>query len=161
MVDEFETIDQIFLVLEYLEGGDLFDYLKSRDFKTSQSQQFRIMEGIASAVQYLHGIGVIHRDLKLENVMMSSNTDQAQPRLVDFGLSIILGAGQTQCEIYGTEGYMSPEMYYQKPYYKEVDMWSLGILYYAIISGFMPFEQEDIEKIVKMTNKNFINFEPV
>lgn len=55
---------------------------------------------------------------------------------------------------------MSPEIYFQKPYGKEVDLWSLGILFYAIVSGFMPFEQDDVKKIVKMKGMNFVNFEP-
>ena len=91
---------------------------------------------------------------------MTSKSDNSQPKLVDFGLSIILAQGQTQCEVYGTEGYMSPEIYFSKNYTKEVDLWSLGILFYAIVSGFMPFEQDDVKKIVKMKNVNFVNFEP-
>lgn len=118
------------------------------------------MEGISQAVKYLHSLGIIHRDIKLENIMMSQKSEMAQPKLVDFGLSIILGEGQTQCEVYGTEGYMSPEIYFSKQYSKEVDLWSLGILFYAIVSGFMPFEQDDVKKIVKMKGVNFVNFEP-
>jgi calcium/calmodulin-dependent protein kinase I len=55
---------------------------------------------------------------------------------------------------------MSPEIYFSKNYSKEVDLWSLGILFYAIVSGFMPFEQDDVKKIMKMKNVNFVNFEP-
>jgi len=72
LIDYFETIEQIYLVLEYLEGGDLFDYLKERNFTTSNSVKVRVMEGVSQAVKYLHELGIIHRDLKLENVMMSS-----------------------------------------------------------------------------------------
>lgn len=139
-MDSFESIEQIFLVLEYLEGGDLFDYLKERDFKTSNHLKVKVMEGVAQAVKYLHDLGIVHRDLKLENVMMDSKSDVASPRLVDFGLSIVLGEGQKQTDTYGTSGYMAPEIHFQKPYGKKVDLWSLGILYYATISGFMPFE---------------------
>jgi serine/threonine protein kinase len=95
LYDVFETIEQIFLVMEYLEGGDLFDFLKQKDFTTTNALKVQIMSGISEGVAYLHSLGIIHRDLKLENVMMSSKHDTAMPKLVDFGLSIILGEGQT------------------------------------------------------------------
>ena len=81
--------------MEYLEGGDLFDFLKQKDFTTTNALKVQIMSGISEGVAYLHSLGIIHRDLKLENVMMSSKHDTSMPKLVDFGLSIILGEGQT------------------------------------------------------------------
>jgi calcium/calmodulin-dependent protein kinase I len=117
------------------------------------------MAQIASGLKYLHDIGIIHRDLKLENIMMSSKADTAIPYIVDFGLSIILGPEQKKCEIYGTQGYLAPEMCDRQPYYKEVDLWSLGVLFYSIISGFMPFEQEDMPKIILMKEReDIVNF---
>lgn len=83
------------MVLEYLEGGDLFDFLKERSFTTTNALKVQIMEGVSQAVKYLHSLGIIHRDIKLENIMMTTKSDTSQPKLVDFGLSIILGKGQT------------------------------------------------------------------
>lgn len=161
LVDVFETFEEYYLVLEYLQGGDLFDYLKSRDFNISEDQQRKFLGELTHAMKFLHDKGIIHRDLKLENVMMTTDHDtKASTKLVDFGLSIILGPGQQKCEVYGTQGYIAPEMFMKQPYYKEVDCWSLGVLFYAILSGFMPFEHNDMEKLYEIDTLDIVSFTP-
>jgi serine/threonine protein kinase len=91
MVDLFETIDHYFIVLEYMDGKDLFDYMRFRSFKISENRAREIMIQLFQAVKYLHSYGIMHRDLKLENIMMTDNTDRAVPKLVDFGLAKIIG----------------------------------------------------------------------
>ena len=73
-----------------MDGKDLFDYLRYRDFKIPEKRVKDIMIQIINAVKYLHSFGIIHRDLKLENIMMTDNSDKAVPKLVDFGLAKIL-----------------------------------------------------------------------
>ena len=91
MVDLFETIDHYFIVLEYMDGKDLFDYMRFRSFKISENRAREIMIQLFQAVKYLHSYGIMHRDLKLENIMMTDNTDRAVPKLVDFGRAKIIG----------------------------------------------------------------------
>ena len=110
MVDLFENVDHYFIVLEYMDGKDMFDYLRYRQFRITEARARDIMLQIIDAVKYLHSYGIIHRDIKLENIMMSDNSDKASPNLVDFGLAKILGPSETTTEPFGTLGYVAPEV---------------------------------------------------
>jgi serine/threonine protein kinase len=87
----------------------------------------------------MHSYGIMHRDLKLENIMMTDTTEKSVPKLVDFGLSKITGPMETANDPFGTVGYAAPEILLKKQYDKSVDIWSLGVITYALISGFLPF----------------------
>jgi serine/threonine protein kinase len=91
MIDLFENSDYYYIVLEYMEGKDLFDYLSQRSFAVSEERTKELALQIGQAVKYLHNYGIVHRDIKLENVMMSDCSDKSVPKLVDFGLARIMG----------------------------------------------------------------------
>ena len=74
-----------------MKGADLFDYLQARDFNLGEDRVREIAFQIAKGVKYLHSYGIVHRDLKLENIMMTDNSDRAIPKIIDFGLSKIIG----------------------------------------------------------------------
>jgi len=93
LIDIFESMKYFFVILEYLEGGDLYDYLDKRDFKIDEEHAREFFGQIVAGVGYLHQLGIVHRDLKLENIMMTSNERNAVPKIVDFGLVKILGPG--------------------------------------------------------------------
>ena len=97
---------------------------------------------IARGVLYLHEFGIVHRDLKLENIMMSDGTDNAVPKIVDFGLAKIIGPSNTAMEPFGTLGYVAPEVLRKQPYTFSCDVWSLGCIIYALLSGSLPFDHE-------------------
>lgn len=97
-------------MLEYLNGGDLFAYLDKRDFKISEDYARSVAHQLAAAIYYLHQFGIAHRDIKLENILMENNSDTAQAKLVDFGLSRILGPSETSTEPFGTLSYVAPEV---------------------------------------------------
>jgi non-specific serine/threonine protein kinase len=80
-------------VLELLKGGDLFSYLDRREFKIEISHSKAIVKGIAEAIQYIHKFGVVHRDIKLENILMTDSSEKAIPKITDFGLSVMIGPG--------------------------------------------------------------------
>ena len=84
----------------------------------------------------------MHRDLKLENIMMSNSTDRAVPKLVDFGLAKIIGPSEKSNEPFGTLGYVAPEVLKKDPYSFSCDIWSLGCICYALLSGSLPFDDE-------------------
>lgn len=90
------------LVLEHCGGGDLFHYLDRRDFKITEDIARNIAHQIATALYYLHSYGIAHRDLKLENILMCSNDDDTQLKLVDFGLSKMIGPNETTNDPFGT-----------------------------------------------------------
>ncbi len=94
------------------------------------------------AVQYLHSYGILHRDLKLENIMMTDNSEKSVPKLVDFGLAKIIGPSEKSDEPFGTLGYVAPEVLKKEPYSFSCDMWSLGCICYALLSGSLPFDHQ-------------------
>jgi len=91
LIDLFENNESYFIVLEYLPGKDLFDYIAKRKFQLPEERVKHLILQIIQGVRYLHSFGIVHRDLKLENIMMSSTLDTAIPKIVDFGLSKIIG----------------------------------------------------------------------
>jgi serine/threonine protein kinase len=90
----------------------------------------------------LHSYGIVHRDIKLENVMMSDSTEKSVPKLVDFGLAKIIGPSEKTTEPFGTLGYVAPEVLKKEPYTFSCDLWSLGCISYALLSGSLPFDHE-------------------
>jgi serine/threonine protein kinase len=88
--------------MEYCSGGDLFTYIEKKDFKLKEPKAAEVIYKLSSAIYYIHTYGVVHRDLKPENILMTDSTDNADIRLVDFGLSKIIGPGQTCDEPFGT-----------------------------------------------------------
>ena len=104
---------------------------------------------MSTAVYYMHSFGVVHRDLKPENVLMTSDDEEADIRILDFGLSKILGPYEKCDEPYGTLTYCAPEIIIDEPYSKAVDLWSLGIMTYLMVSGKLPFNSEDENEIAR------------
>lgn len=80
--------------MEYCKGGDLFTFLEKRDFTIPEAKAKELTHAIATGIFYLHSFGIAHRDLKPENILMTDETDQAVPKLVDFGLSKIVGPNE-------------------------------------------------------------------
>ena len=104
---------------------------------------------MATAVYYMHSYGVAHRDLKPENVLMTSCDEDSDIRILDFGLSKILGSNEKCNEPYGTLTYCAPEIIIDEPYNKAVDLWSLGVMAYLMVSGKLPFNHQDENEIAR------------
>lgn len=140
LVDLFENIDYFYFVMEYMDGKDLFDYFKERNLMIPEQRVKEITFQIAKGISYLHEYGILHRDLKLDNIMMTDKSDQSKPKIVDFGLAKMLASKQKVTESFGTIGYVSPEILQNKSYSYSADLWSLGIIIYALCCGFFPFD---------------------
>jgi serine/threonine protein kinase len=134
--------------MEYCAGGDLFSYLEKRSFKIPENKSAEIIHKLATAIYYIHSYGITHRDLKPENILMTDTTDESDIRLVDFGLSKIIGPEETCNEPFGTLSYVAPEVLLELPYNKMVDIWSLGVITYLLLCGCLPFDDEHSEKEV-------------
>ena len=145
----FENPDYLYIIMEYCEGGDLFGYLESRNFRLTEKRASTIIHQMATAVYYMHNFGVVHRDLKPENVLMTSTDEDSDIRILDFGLSKILGPHEKCDEPYGTLTYCAPEIIVDEPYSKPVDLWSLGVITYLMVSGKLPFNSEDENEIAR------------
>lgn len=151
LIDLFENSDHYYIVIEYMAGKDLFDYIQKRSFILSEDRVRQLGIQIVNAVRYLHDFGIVHRDLKLENVMMSDTSNTAKPKIVDFGLAKIIGPNETADEPFGTLGYVAPEVLKKKPYTFSCDVWSIGCILYALLSGSLPFDHESQRETIRMT----------
>ncbi len=135
LYDVLENSENIFIVMELLKGGDLLNYMRRKQFRLPEDNVSHIISGLAGALQYLHNLGIVHRDLKPENVLM---VDDCNVKIVDFGLSAFLGPKEKCKGFVGTMSYVAPEVLLGFPYDYGVDMWSLGVLAYYMLSGALP-----------------------
>ena len=107
----------------------------------------------------MHSYGIVHRDIKLENIMMSDTTEESVPKMADFGLSKMIGPNEQAKEPFGTLGYVAPEILKKQPYSKAVDLWSFGCLVYSMLAKELPFDSKDDDEIRRMTMKDPVKFE--
>ena len=152
LLDHLENNDYIYIVTEYIEGGTLGNYFKKKKFNFSERQATCIMSQLANGVKYLHQYGIVHRDLKPDNIMITQQNEFGVIKIMDFGLSKIVSPNEKMVDGYGTLSYVAPEVLLRTPYNKEVDIWSMGVILFYMLSGHLPFrghkEQEVAEKIV-------------
>jgi serine/threonine protein kinase len=135
--------------MEYCKGGDLYNYLSKRGFKIPEIRVANIIHKLATALFYLHSYGVTHRDIKPENILMEDTSDEADIKLLDFGLSKIIGPRDKCTEPYGTVVYVAPEILSGSPYDKSVDLWSIGVLTYFMLTGILPFDDDYEEEVIR------------
>ena len=136
MYEAVETPKRMHLIMECLDGGNLCSYVKAKK-RLSEEESKRIFFQIAQAMDHLHSLGVSHRDVKLENVLFDNNRNI---KLIDFGFSTVCQAGKKLKVFCGTPSYMAPEIVRRLEYEgRPVDIWSMGILLYALLCGCFPF----------------------
>jgi len=146
----FEVLDtprSILLVMEYAGGGELFSYVAGKH-RLSEVETCRLFQQIISGVEYCHRAKIIHRDLKLENILLDK---AGQVKIADFGLSAIkFEFGQKMDTSCGTPSYTCPEAITGKKYVgAPADLWSLGVILFAMLSGFLPFESANIPALFR------------
>uniref|UniRef100_A0A8B9V2P6 Maternal embryonic leucine zipper kinase n=1 Tax=Anas zonorhyncha TaxID=75864 RepID=A0A8B9V2P6_9AVES len=143
-----ETSKKIFMVLEYCPGGELFDYIISKD-RLSEEEARVFFRQIVSAIAYVHSKGYAHRDLKPENLLID---EEHNLKLIDFGLCAKPKGGldyhlNTCC---GSPAYAAPELIQGKAYIgSEADIWSMGVLLYALLCGFLPFDDDNVMAVYR------------
>ena len=159
----FENMSSYYSVMEFCEGGELFNYIVQKK-RISENEASFFYYQLINGLEYIHSLGIVHRDLKPENILL---TKDHLLKIIDFGLSNYFVKGQkllsTPC---GSPCYASPEMVAGKEYDGvKIDIWSTGIILYAMICGFLPFEDKNhdilFEKILqcKVEYPPFLSYE--
>ncbi len=139
LYDVMENSDHIFLIMELLAGGTLRDYVKKHKGLVPEEIGKKIVRALTSALEYLGKYGIVHRDLKLINILLTSSEEDFVPKLADFGLAKILAPSQ-KCKGYaGTLHFCAPEVILGIPYAQNVDVWSLGVITHYLLYGVLPF----------------------
>ncbi|KAI9006042.1 kinase-like domain-containing protein [Gaertneriomyces semiglobifer] len=143
----YEVIDtpkELYLIMEYASGGEVFDYLVAHG-KMKEKEARRHFRNIVSAVDYCHSLHVIHRDLKAENLLLDANMNV---KIADFGFSNQFSPGQRLNTWCGSPPYAAPELFQGKEYSgPEVDIWSLGVVLYVLVCGALPFDGSTLPKL--------------
>ncbi|KAI9329410.1 kinase-like domain-containing protein [Obelidium mucronatum] len=151
----FQTPEKLYLVLDYMNGGELFYHLQRDTVFTEEQSKFYTCELICG-LEFLHKHKIVYRDLKPENVLLDSNGHVA---LTDFGLcKENMGPNDVTTTFCGTAAYLAPEVLKGEGYGMSVDWWSLGILFYEMATGLPPFYSENINLMYKKILHNQLLF---
>ena len=147
LFEAIETAKYVHLVLEFLEGGCL-SALVGDGKRLVESESLRLLRQMVSGLYHLHTVGVVHRDLKLENLMLDAHRNA---RIVDFGLATIIDSpGQLLREICGTAEYQAPELHKRLAHTgPPLDIWSLGVVFCAMLFGDLPFTGINKQHVAK------------
>lgn len=159
--DVFDTRDNLFIVMEYMPGGMLYDILANEGYFTEKNAS-SVMRDLLYSVQCLHDNDIVHRDIKPENVLALNKTWPLKVKLADFGLADFVLENsfgeKSTCGMYGTPFFVAPEVIRAETYTPAVDIWSLGVLAYNMLSGKLPFDGNNIKEVLRRVRSGRYSF---
>ncbi|XP_033100174.1 serine/threonine-protein kinase DCLK1-like [Anneissia japonica] len=160
LLDEYDGPNHLYLLMELVKGGDLFDSI-SMATKYTERDASCMVHNLASAINYLHSLNIVHRDIKPENLLVCEHRDGTKSlKLGDFGLAtFVMKPLTTVC---GTPTYVAPEIILETGYGVQVDVWAAGVITYILLCGFPPFrsennDQEELFDKIIIGNYTFIS----
>lgn len=141
-----ETPTKLYLIMEYASSGELFDYIVSKS-RIKEQEACKIFQQVIAGVEYIHKLNIVHRDLKPENLLLDHEN---RIKIVDFGLSNTYNDKELLKTACGSPCYAAPEMIAGKKYIGlKADIWSTGVILFAMICGYLPFEDPNTRKLYK------------
>ncbi|KXS16139.1 kinase-like protein [Gonapodya prolifera JEL478] len=161
MVDWFEGRNTLYLVTELATGGEVFDHIANMG-RYTEADAAVIAATLCNAVAFMHDHGVVHRDLKTQNIMFRDRSDDTSLVIVDFGIANVLKDKKALLNTrgVGTPSYLSPELLTEKPYGPPTDCWALGIITHHLLVGYGPFEGGyDYPDILAKILKSYVQFD--
>ncbi len=146
MLDCYETSENYFIVLEYMRGGELFERIIDKDH-FSEQEAADVLKTLVDAINYCHSKGIIHRDLKPENILYESEEEESLLKIADFGVSkIVNNSNDLLSTVIGSGNYVAPEVLKGFKYTSKCDIYALGNIFYIILCGYPPFEENEKAK---------------
>lgn len=141
-----EDDTKLYLIMEFASNGELFDYIVSKN-RIRENESSRFYQQIIDGIEYVHSLNIVHRDLKPENLLLD---EKMNIKIVDFGLSNLYKSGQLLKTACGSPCYAAPEMIAGKKYKPLcVDIWSSGVIMFALICGYLPFDDNDTQALYR------------
>lgn len=166
----YEDDKNLYMVMELVAGGEVSSLLFQLPFliqlnkllatsaHVEEDKVQDIMRPLFDAVVYCHKLQIIHRDIKLENILLTSDDSRTeQVKITDFGLSKSLGGEKFTTTICGSPGYIAPEILSETPYDQKADFWSLGVVIYVLLTGEPPFFHENCFELYELIKKGAID----
>jgi len=163
IIESFEDRQngRMYIVMELCTGGSLVSRMKTHRQGYGEQAAATLVEKMLSAVLYCHHHGVVHRDIKLDNMIYEDEREDAELKLIDFGFARHVRPGsEVMHDQLGTPSYMAPELWAERstPYDSSVDMWAIGVVAYMLLSGQRPFHHQDKHEKARMIREDALRF---
>ena len=154
----YEDEDNLYIVTEIAVGGELFERILNKG-AYSERYAAELIKRILSGIDYLHDRKIVHRDLKPENLLLYKENDDLDIRICDFGLAKVVGSNTLIQTVVGSPNYVAPEVLQGMGYWKQADLWSIGVITYILLCGYPPFASPDIRDLLDMIQSGIYEYE--
>eukprot|EP00002_Diphylleia_rotans_P018105 TRINITY_DN3508_c0_g1_i1.p1 TRINITY_DN3508_c0_g1~~TRINITY_DN3508_c0_g1_i1.p1 ORF type:complete len:491 (-),score=83.84 TRINITY_DN3508_c0_g1_i1:250-1722(-) len=144
LIDVIETNEKLYMILEYVNGGELYDYIATTK-RVSEPRAKKIFREIVDAISYCHNFDIVHRDLKPENILLDRRKGV---KLIDFGLANVITGDSMLSSRCGSPYYVAPETILGQDYGPAADVWSLGVILYTMLTGDTPFADPNVKQLL-------------